>query len=97
MILNEIEDRVKKFGIDNKYDLVIKIDSQGWGDERFQERIFRAQVSSVLYFDPKLDVTTHVLTLLNDPEWLKKCQERKQGQPIQEIPTPAPPPPPKKE
>lgn len=79
MILNEIEDRVKKFGTDNKFDLIVKIDSQGWGDERFQERIFRAQVSSVLFFSPSLDVTNQVLALLNDPAWIKMCQEKKQG------------------
>jgi Skp family chaperone for outer membrane proteins len=81
MILNEIEDRVRKFGTDNKYDLIIKIDSQGWGDERFQERIFRAQVSSVLFFTPSLDVTQDVLKLLNDPDWIKHCQEKPQGAP----------------
>ena len=76
MILDEIEDRVKKFGTDNKYDLIIKIDSQGWGDERFQERIFRAQVSSVLYYDKNLDVTPRVLALLNDKEWLEKQKSK---------------------
>jgi Skp family chaperone for outer membrane proteins len=81
MILNEIEDRVRKYGIDNKFDLIVKIDSQGWGDERFQERIFRAQVSSVLYFTPSLDVTQEVLKLLNDPAWIQSRQALKQGAP----------------
>src|SRR5581483_6831772 len=76
MILNEIEDRVKKFGIDTKYDLIIKIDSQGWGDERFQERIFRAQVSSVLFYRDGLDVTKEVLKMLNDPAWLNQCKNK---------------------
>lgn len=77
MILNEIENRVTKFGTDNKFDLIIKIDSQGWGDERFQERIFRAQVSSVLYFDKKLDVTDQVVALLNDSGWIGDRQANK--------------------
>lgn len=81
MILNEIEDRVRKYGTENKYDLIIKIDSQGWGDERFQERIFRAQVSSVLFFTPGLDVTNEVLKLLNDPAWVLECQQRKGAPP----------------
>jgi Skp family chaperone for outer membrane proteins len=76
-ILNEIENRVSKFGVDNKYDLIIKIDSQGWGDERFQERIFRAQVSSVLFYKKDLDVTEQVLVLLNDPAWVKQCETTK--------------------
>jgi len=75
MILNEIENRVQKYGQDNKYDLIVKIDSQGWGDERFQERIFRAQVSAILYFRPELNVTDAVLAMLNDPAWIKICQD----------------------
>jgi len=82
MILNEIENRVNKFGVDNKYDLIVKIDSQGWGEERFQERIFRAQVSSVLYYSAGLDVTPGVLTLLNDPDWIKERQKTPMNQPF---------------
>lgn len=85
MILNEIEDRVKKFGGDNKFDLIVKIDSQGWGDERFQERIFRAQVSSVLYFDQKLDVTDSVLKLLNDKAWIDEQQKKAFQKPVQNV------------
>jgi Skp family chaperone for outer membrane proteins len=95
MILNEIEDRVKTYGEQNKYDLILKIDSQGWGDERFQERIFRAQVSSILYHKPDLDVTNQVLALLNDPNWIKQQQEKAQGS-QQSAPPPAPPTPPGK-
>ncbi len=84
MILNEIEDRVRKFGEDNKFDLIVKIDSQGWGDERFQERIFRAQVSSVLYFRKELDVTERVLLLLNDRTWIEEQQKKAlNGKPLQ--------------
>lgn len=79
-ILDEIEDRVREFGKKNSYDLIIKFDTKGWGDERFQERIFRAQVSSVLYHDPKLDVTNTVLAMLNDKDWIKYCQDQ-QGKP----------------
>ncbi|MBI3725834.1 hypothetical protein HY251_18050 [bacterium] len=57
------------------------------GDERFRERIFRANVSSILFHDPKLDVTETILAKLNDAKWLKKCEEAKAAAP------PAPPPP----
>ncbi len=89
MILNEIEDRVKVFGEQNKYDLILKVDSQGWGDERFQERIFRAQVSSILYHKPDLDVTNQVLALLNDKNWIEQQQKKPQGA---QQPPPAPTP-----
>ena len=102
MILDEIEDRVRKFGADNKYDLVVKIDKGEWAervDERFQERIFRAQVSSLLYYDKKLDVTPFVVAMLNDPAWLRDRANAKPGDPISPPvqtppgpPVPAPPP-----
>jgi Skp family chaperone for outer membrane proteins len=76
MILDEIEEKVREFGKSQGYDFVLKVDSKGWGDERFQERIFRAQVSSVLYYDARLDVTNTVLASLNDPAWIDKCQKR---------------------
>ena len=94
MILDEIENRVKQFGSDNKYDLIVKIDKGEWAervDERFQERIFRAQVSSLLYYDKKLDVTDPVLLMLNDATWLKSRENAKPGQPLNpQQPTPAP-------
>jgi Skp family chaperone for outer membrane proteins len=93
MILNEIEDRVRKFGTDNKFDLIVKIDTQGWGDERFQERIFRAQVSSVLYHRKELDVTPDVLRLLNDKTWLEEKQKGAFIKPNQNVQPPTPQPP----
>jgi hypothetical protein len=78
-ILDEIEERVREFGKSQAYDLIVKIDTKGWGDEKFQERIFRAQVSSVLYYDAKLDVTNTIVAMLNDPGWIKKCEEKAFG------------------
>ena len=78
--------------------MIIKVDSKGWGDERFQERIFRAQVSSVLWYDPRLDVTNTILAALNDPTWIKHCQDKAMGknapQGPQPLPGPQVPPPP---
>lgn len=100
MILDEIEETVREFGKNTGYDVVIKVDSKGWGDERFQERIFRAQVSSVLYYDPRLDVTPTVIQLLNDPARIQKYEQRSFGgggapSPAPQNPAPpqSPPPP----
>jgi Skp family chaperone for outer membrane proteins len=88
MILDEIEEKVREYGKGtpggpSTYDMIIKVDSKGWGDERFQERIFRAQVSSVLWYDPRLDVTNTILAALNDPAHLEKMKQRalNRGQP----------------
>jgi hypothetical protein len=78
-ILDEIEEKVREFGKAGGYDMIVKIDTKGWGDERFQERIFRAQVSSVLYHDARLDVTNSILAALNDKDWVEKCQKKPMG------------------
>ncbi len=78
LILNEIERTVADFGKDYGFDLILKIDkaehAKGGGElvEHFQERIFRAQISDVLYFSGKLDITRNVLTVLNSKENLEK-------------------------
>ena len=75
-LLDEIEECVREYGKQNGYDLVLKIDTKGWGDERFQERIMRAQVSSVLYHDPKVDITNSIVAVLNSEAHLQKCQAK---------------------
>lgn len=78
MILNEIERTVAEFGKTYGFDLILKIDraehGKGGGElvEHFQERIFRAQISDVLYFSGKLDITRNVLTVLNSKDNLEK-------------------------
>jgi Skp family chaperone for outer membrane proteins len=75
-LLDEIEQVVQEYGKANGYDLVMKIDTKGWGDEKFQERIFRAQVSSVLYHDAKTDITNSVLAELNKPARIEAFQKK---------------------
>jgi Skp family chaperone for outer membrane proteins len=71
-LLDEVNEAVRDFAKANGYDVIIKKDAKGWGDERFQERVFRAQVETVLYADARMDVTQGVLELLNSPENLKR-------------------------
>jgi Skp family chaperone for outer membrane proteins len=71
-ILDEINDGVQVYARAHNFDAILKADSKGWGEERYQERIFRAQVTGLMYFDRGLDVTAGVLEALNDPENLKK-------------------------
>jgi Skp family chaperone for outer membrane proteins len=75
-LLDEIEETVRDYGQKSGYDLILKIDTKGWGDEKFQERIFRAQVSAVLYHDTRVDVTQSVLAVLNDPKNIQKHQSK---------------------
>lgn len=72
-LLEEIEETVRDYRRKNGIHLVLKADSKGaWGEEKFQERIFRAQVAAVLDHDPALDITANVIAALNDPENLKR-------------------------
>ncbi len=83
-ILNEIEQTIGSFGKKYGFDLILKIDKAervklpGSGElvEHFQERIFRAQISDVLYYNgDKLDITRNVLTVLNSKENLEAMAE----------------------
>jgi Skp family chaperone for outer membrane proteins len=71
-IFDEIEESVRDFAKKNKYDLIVKTTTKGWGKGSLPERTYRAQVSTVVAYDPKLDVTDPILAQLNDAESLKK-------------------------
>jgi Skp family chaperone for outer membrane proteins len=64
-ILHDVDDAVASFGKKNGYAFILKKDSKGWTDERFQERIFRAQVTVVVYHAPALEVTDEIVRELN--------------------------------
>lgn len=75
-ILTEIEGTIELYGKQFGYDLILKIDKSergaavGQADSdlvaHFQERIFRAQISDVLYYNrEQLDITGSVLVILN--------------------------------
>jgi Skp family chaperone for outer membrane proteins len=69
-MLEDIDAATNDYAKANGFDLLLRADSVGWGDERFQERIFREQVRSVVYRERSLDVTAAITKLLND-RWEK--------------------------
>ena len=80
-ILTELETTIASFGKRYGYDLILKIDSgagptEGGSElvEHFQERIFRAQISDVLYFRDALDITKSVLQYLNSKDNLARME-----------------------
>ena len=88
-ILQEIEGTIGAYGKRYGYDLILKIDkaernqSGERGDlvEHFQERIFRAQISDVLYHEPSANITPSVLDYLNHKVnldyWAKQAKAEK--------------------
>lgn len=89
-ILQEIEGTIGNYGSRYGYDVILKIDKSAragaggkGGDlvEHFQERIFRAQISDVLYFEEGLDITEPVLSYLNQKSnlayWARKAKAKK--------------------
>jgi Skp family chaperone for outer membrane proteins len=71
-VIDEIEEGVREFARRNRYDMILKTTTKGWGESGLPERIYRAQVSTVVAYDTKLDVTEAIVEQLNDPESLKK-------------------------
>jgi Skp family chaperone for outer membrane proteins len=90
-ILQEIEGTIAAYGKRYGYDLILKIDKaerspmgqRGDLVEHFQERIFRAQISDVLYYGPNLNITKSVLRYLNHPNnvkyWGRKAAQKGKG------------------
>jgi Skp family chaperone for outer membrane proteins len=86
MILNELTKTIETYGKKYGYDLILKIDKAGAGPEKvgkgdlvahFQERIFRAQISDVLYFNERtLNVTKNVERVLNSPANLRLMEKQ---------------------
>jgi Skp family chaperone for outer membrane proteins len=71
-VIDEIDEAVHGYAKANGFDLILKTTTKGWGESRLPERIYRAQVSTLVAYDPKLDVTAAILSQLNDAESLKK-------------------------
>lgn len=109
-ILTELEATIRGYGERHGYDLILKSDrdeqqlggAQSELTQQFQERIFRAQISDVLFFASSIDITEHVKQQLNDPSNLQRmaalAAERAQRATTTSSQTPAPPqgtPPPK--
>lgn len=77
-ILNELQKTIEVYGKTFRYDLILKID-RGFRDTtkgelyaQFQEEIFRAQISDILYFSDALDITKNVERELNKAKTLKQ-------------------------
>lgn len=72
-VLTELEATIGIYGNKYEYTLIFKIDRSAKDEavgalaEQFQERIFRAQISDVLFSDKSVDCTEGVLALLNSP------------------------------
>lgn len=85
-ILTELETTIRAYGERHNYDLILKSDREeqaqltGGGQQselaqQFQERIFRAQISDVLFFAGSIDITESVKQQLNDPANLQRMQQ----------------------
>lgn len=85
-ILTELESTIRAYGERHNYDLILKSDREEQSQlasgatqselaQQFQERIFRAQISDVLYFASAIDITESVKQQLNDPANLQRMQQ----------------------
>lgn len=82
-ILSEIEWTIDKFGEQQGYDLILKSDKgamdptdQSELTAQFQERIFRAQISDVLFHSDSIDITEAVKRQLNSDASIRGAEER---------------------
>ena len=102
-ILTELETTIRAYGERHGFDLILKSDKQeeqtdapqGELTQQFQERIFRAQISDVLFFNNQIEITDSVKQLLNDPkniarmdQLMKEREQRRQAAPPPQAPTP---------
>ena len=83
-ILSEIEHTIGNYGSRYGYTYILKIDKAEKSPtgassdlvQHFQERIFRAQISDVLYFDKTIDITQPVLKYLNHAQNIRHLEQR---------------------
>lgn len=82
-ILTELEATIRAYGDRHGFDLILKSDKQEeQGDapqseltQQFQERIFRAQISDVVYFASSIEITENVKQLLNSDQNKKRMEQ----------------------
>lgn len=82
-VLTEIERTIEAYGKRHGYDLILKSDKDTTGGDargelaqQFQERIFRAQISHVLFYDGGMEISAAVLQTLNSDENLREMERR---------------------
>lgn len=79
-ILTELQATIRTYGAKYQYDMILKSDAseqqaQGELGAHFQERIFRAQISDLLFHSDAVDITEAVKQLLNSPENIRVMEE----------------------
>lgn len=79
-ILTELQHTIRAYGTKYQYDMILKSDAseqqaQGELGAHFQERIFRAQISDLLFHSEAIDITEAVKQLLNDPKNLDEMKK----------------------
>jgi len=75
-LLGEMDEIIKAYGDAKGFDLILKTDTVSIGGEAFQDRLFRVQVTNVLYCrKAELDVTGAIVDALNAPEHLKAVRK----------------------
>jgi Skp family chaperone for outer membrane proteins len=98
-ILTELETTIAAYGRRHGYDLILKSDKdledtggqQGELQQQFQERIFRAQISDVLYNAEGVDITPHVKQMLNAAENITNMERlAREREARRNAPTPPP-------
>lgn len=98
-ILTELQLTITSFGKRNGYDLIFKSDDdesaqiqQGELGQQFQERIFRAQISDVLFHSNAVDITEAVKQQLNSDSNVRDMEKREEEERKKRMaPPPAPP------
>ena len=86
-VLGELEATIGTYGDQHEFTLICKVDKSAREEavgalaEQFQERIFRAQISDVLYYHGSIDCTQGVLSLLNSPENKRRMEKLAAGAP----------------
>jgi Skp family chaperone for outer membrane proteins len=98
-ILTELQLSISEYGKKHSYDLIFKSDDdesaqaqQGELGAQFQERIFRAQISDVLFHSDAVDITEAVKRELNSDGNLAAMEKREREEKAKRLAPPPPPP-----
>jgi len=72
-LLKDINDQIVTYGKTHSYTFILKLDNQGFGRDEFREKIFRAQVQSVLFHSSGIEITKPILAVINAKRKTKKA------------------------
>lgn len=100
-ILTELQVTIANYGKKHSYDLIFKSDDdesaqiqQGELGAQFQERIFRAQISDVLFHSDQVDITEAVKKELNSDGNIRDMEKREAEEKQKRLAPPGTPTPP---